>query len=31
LPPQIESQIIALKQEKPLWGARTIRELLVRR
>jgi hypothetical protein len=31
LPPQIESQIIALKQEKPHWGARKIRELLVRR
>ena len=31
LPPQIESQIVALKQEKPHWGARKIRELLVRR
>ena len=31
LPPQIESQIVALKQEKPHWGARKIRELLIRR
>src|SRR5215510_8310898 len=31
LPVQIESQIVALKQEKPHWGARKIRELLVRR
>jgi transposase InsO family protein len=31
LPPQIESEIIRLKQEKPHWGARKIRELLVRR
>lgn len=31
LPPQIESRIVALKQEKPHWGARKIRELLVRR
>jgi transposase InsO family protein len=31
LPPQIESQIVAFKQEKPHWGARKIRELLVRR
>jgi len=31
LPPQIENQIVALKQEKPHWGARKIRELLVRR
>jgi transposase InsO family protein len=31
LPPQIESQIVRLKQEKPHWGARKIRELLVRR
>jgi transposase InsO family protein len=31
LPPQIESQIVTLKQEKPHWGARKIRELLVRR
>jgi transposase len=31
LPPQIESQIVALKREKPHWVARKIRELLVRR
>ena len=31
LPPQIEHQIVMLKQEKPHWGARKIRELLVRR
>ena len=31
LPPQIESLIVTLKQEKPHWGARKIRELLVRR
>jgi transposase InsO family protein len=31
LPPQIENQIVTLKQEKPHWGARKIRELLVRR
>ena len=31
LPPQIEHQIVTLKQEKPHWGARKIRELLVRR
>src|SRR5215216_6213716 len=31
LPSQIESQIVTLKQEKPHWGARKIRELLVRR
>ena len=31
LPPQIERQIVALKQEKPDWGARKIRELMVRR
>jgi transposase InsO family protein len=31
LPAQIESQIVTLKQEKPHWGARKIRELLVRR
>src|ERR1044072_7834527 len=31
LPSQIERQIVALKQEKPHWGARKIRELLVRR
>jgi len=31
LPPQIENQIVTLKQERPHWGARKIRELLVRR
>jgi transposase InsO family protein len=31
LPPQLESLIVALKREKPHWGARKIRELLVRR
>ena len=31
LPAQIESQIVRLKREKPHWGARKIRELLVRR
>jgi transposase InsO family protein len=31
LPPQIESFIIRLKREKPHWGARKIRELLLRR
>jgi transposase InsO family protein len=31
LPLQIEKQIVTLKQEKPHWGARKIRELLVRR
>jgi transposase InsO family protein len=31
LPPQIEAQIVNLKQGKPHWGARKIRELLVRR
>ena len=31
LPAQIESLIIRLKREKPHWGARKIRELLVRR
>lgn len=31
LPPQIESLIVTLKGEKPHWGARKIRELLVRR
>jgi len=31
LPPQIENRIVTLKQEKPHWGARKIRELLVRR
>ena len=31
LPPQVEAQIIGLKNNKPHWGARKIRELLVRR
>jgi transposase InsO family protein len=31
LPSQIESLIVSLKREKPHWGARKIRELLVRR
>ncbi len=31
LPPQIEGLIVTLKHEKPHWGARKIRELLVRR
>ena len=31
LPAQIESLVVALKREKPHWGARKIRELLVRR
>lgn len=31
LPQQIESLIVTLKREKPHWGARKIRELLVRR
>jgi transposase InsO family protein len=31
LPQQIESLIVRCKQEKPHWGARKIRELLVRR
>jgi transposase InsO family protein len=31
LPSQIESLIVTLKREKPHWGARKIRELLVRR
>jgi len=31
LAPQIESLIVTLKREKPHWGARKIRELLVRR
>jgi len=31
LAPQLETQIVALKREKPHWGARKIRELLVRR
>jgi len=31
LPQQIEALIVALKRDKPHWGARKIRELLVRR
>jgi transposase InsO family protein len=31
LPPQIESLIVGLKGDKPHWGARKLRELLVRR
>jgi transposase len=31
LPPQIEGLITTVKREKPHWGARKIRELLVRR
>ena len=31
LPPQLESLIVSLKRDKPHWGARKIRELLVRR
>src|SRR5438046_123261 len=31
LPSQIESLVVTLKREKPHWGARKIRELLVRR
>ena len=31
LPPQLETQIITLKHDKPHWGARKIRELLLRR
>jgi transposase InsO family protein len=31
LPHQVESAIVGLKQDKPHWGARKIRELLVRR
>jgi len=31
LPGQVEAAIVNLKQEKPHWGARKIRELLVRR
>jgi len=31
LPPQIEGLIVTCKREKPHWGARKIRELLVRR
>ena len=31
LPQQVESLIVSLKQNKPHWGARKIRELLIRR
>jgi transposase InsO family protein len=31
LPPQLEAQIVGLKRDKPHWGARKIRELLVKR
>ena len=31
LPSQLETRIVAIKREKPHWGARKIRELLVRR
>jgi transposase InsO family protein len=31
LPPQVESLIVTAKREKPHWGARKIREVLVRR
>lgn len=31
LPPQVESAIVAAKREKPNWGARKIRERLLRR
>ena len=31
LPPQIETLIVNMRQEKPHWGARKIRERLVRR
>ena len=31
LPTQVESLIVSLKRDKPHWGARKIRELLVRR
>lgn len=31
LPPQVEARIVGLKQDKPHWGARKIRELLVRK
>ena len=31
LPQQVESLIVTLKREKPHWGARKIRELLLRR
>src|SRR5512145_1714708 len=31
LPPQVEGLILTLKRNKPHWGARKIRELLIRR
>ena len=31
LPPQVEAAILQLKREKPYWGARKIRERLLRR
>jgi transposase InsO family protein len=31
LPPQVEAEIVATKREKPHWGARKIRERLLRR
>jgi transposase InsO family protein len=31
LPPQVDSLIVSLKRDKPHWGARKIRELLVRK
>jgi transposase InsO family protein len=31
LPPQVVAQIVGLKNDKPHWGARKIRELLIRR
>src|SRR4030088_2513590 len=31
LPAQLEARVVALKREKPHWGARKIRELLIRR
>ena len=31
LPEPVEAMIVRLRQEKPHWGARKIRELLVRR
>ena len=31
LPPQIEALILTLKRDKPHWGARKVRELLIRR
>jgi transposase InsO family protein len=31
LPPQVESLIVTFKRDKPHWGARKIRELLIRR